>query len=99
MSQFTIYRLKSGTEIVCRIQTDLGADTPMLLCAPIAARNLLRDVVPRLHLEVEVAGVPSVLLMSQMSAVPKRELGSILGHANHLRDQIVAAVDLLVTGF
>ena len=98
MSQGTLYRLAGG-DVVCRIQVDLGADTPMILCAPVVPQGLVGPLVPRLHLELEVAGVPHVLLMSQMVAIPSRDLGTILGTVTHLRDEIVAAVDLLVTGF
>lgn len=40
-----------------------------------------------------------VILMSQMIALPATEIGPAIGDASASRDNIVAAVDLLVSGF
>jgi len=37
--------------------------------------------------------------MSQIIALPTRDLGLVVGDASSLRDEIIAAVDLLVSGF
>jgi toxin CcdB len=43
LSQFAIVRMRDGEELVCRIQTELGAETPYLLCAPVVrARDGVR---------------------------------------------------------
>jgi toxin CcdB len=40
-----------------------------------------------------------VIVMSQMVAIPSSQLGAFVGDASPWRDDIVAAVYLLVSGF
>jgi toxin CcdB len=99
MSQCSIYRLREGGELVCRVQADLGVETPYILCAPVVPRSGWGALVPKLHLEVTVAEKVCVMLMSQLVALPCNELGPVVGDAVDKRDAMVAAVDLIVSGF
>jgi len=99
MPQGSIHRLRSGPELVCRIQTDLGVETPYILCAPVLPRSDWGALVPKLHIPVPLGGLPHVIVMSQMIALPGAEIGQVVGDASAWRDDIVAAVDLLVSGF
>ena len=99
MSQCAIYRLRDGEELVCRVQADLGVETPYVLCAPVVPRSEWGALVPKLHLEVAVGDAACVILMSQLVALPRSELGPVVGAALALRDDIIAAVDLIVSGF
>ena len=73
--------------------------TPYILCAPVVAGTDWGTLVPKLHLEIIVDGTACVILMSQLVALPAIELGAAVGSATDRRDAIVAAVDLLVSGF
>lgn len=99
MSQFALHTLRDGDEIVCRIQTDLGAETAYILCAPVVRRRDWATPVPLLHVAVEMEGEASLILMTQMIALPSAVLGPVVGSAEAVRDKIVRAVDLLVLGF
>ena len=99
MTHLAIYGLRTGDELVCRIQTDFGIATPFLLCAPLVRRDAWGPPVPRLHIAVELEGVAYLILMTQMVSIPAGDLGARVGSAENLRDAIVQAVDLLVTGF
>jgi toxin CcdB len=99
MPQFAIYRLRTGDELVCRIQTDLGVATPYVLCAPVVRGDAWGPPVPRLHVALAIDDVAHLLLMTQMVALPAVDLGPVVGSASDRRDAIVRAVDLLVTGF
>jgi toxin CcdB len=99
VGHLAIHRLRTGDELVCRIQTDLGVATPYLLCAPVVRSDLWGPPIPRLHLPVDAEGAPHLILMTQMVAIPARDLGAIVGTADGQMDAIVQAVDLLVTGF
>jgi toxin CcdB len=99
MAQGRIHRLRDGGELVCRVQTDLGLETPYILCAPVVPRAAWGALVPRLHIPVLLEGVPHVILMSQLVALPGSEIGAAVGDAATLRDELVAAIDLLVSGF
>jgi toxin CcdB len=99
VTHLAIYRLRTGDELVCRIQTDFGIATPFLLCAPVVRRDTWGPPIPRLHVPVEIDGVAHLILMTQMVSLPAFDLGPIVGSAEPRRDAIVQAVDLLVTGF
>lgn len=85
--------------MVCRVQTDLGIETPYILCAPVVVRSDWGALVPKLHIPIQLNGVPHIILMSQMVAIPGTVLGPVVGNAGAWRDDIVAAIDLLVSGF
>ncbi len=97
--QGAIHRLRGGGELVCRVQTDLGVETPYILCAPVVAREAWGALVPKLHIAFAFGGAPHVIVMSQMVALPGAEIGAVVGDASGWRDEIVAAIDLLVSGF
>lgn len=99
MTQTAIHRLRDGNELICRIQTDLGIETPYILCAPVLPRTKWGAIVPKLHIVIHLDGIAHVILMSQMIALPGTQMGPVIGDASAWRDEIVAAVDLLVSGF
>lgn len=99
MSQAAIHRLRDGNELICRIQTDLGVETPYILCAPIIPRAEWGTIVPKLHIVIQLDGIAHVILMSQMIALPGPQIGPVIGDASAWRDEIVTAVDLLISGF
>ena len=99
VKQGSILRLRGGNELVCRVQSDLGIETPYTLCAPVVPGAEWGAVVPRLHVPIQLDGVPMLIVMSQMVAVPVGFLGAVVGDASAWRDEIVAAVDLLVVEF
>lgn len=95
----SIHRLRDGNEIVCRVQTNLGIETPYILCAPVLPRSEWGALTPKLHISFSYVGVLHVIIMSQMVALPGAQIGPVIGDASERRDEIVAAIDLLVSGF
>jgi hypothetical protein len=70
-----------------------------VLCAPLVRIDAWGPPIPRLHIPVEVAGAPHLILMTQMESIPATDLGAIVETANARRDAIIGAFGLLVTGF
>ncbi|WP_169576978.1 CcdB family protein [Sediminimonas qiaohouensis] len=99
MKQGNIHRLRDGNELVCRIQTDLGIETPYILCAPVLPRSEWGALTPKLHISFQLDGISHVIIMSQMVALPGTQIGPVIGDASAWRDEIVAAIDLLASGF
>jgi len=99
VSQGNILRLRDGDELVCWVQTDLGLETPYTLCAPVVPHTAWGSPVPRLHIPILVNETPCYILMSQMVAIPTAQLGAPVADASAWRDEMIAAVDLLVSGF
>jgi toxin CcdB len=99
VTHLAIHQLRTGDELVCRIQSDLGIATPFLLCAPVVRRDAWGSPIPRLHVPLEIDGIAHLVLMTQLVSIPASDLGAIVGSAESQRDAIVQAIDLLVTGF
>ena len=99
MSQGAIHRVAGGASLLCRVQTEFGRDIPTVLCAPVAPLADWGPAAPRLHIVFPLDGVPHVIVMTQLVAVSTTDLGPAIGDASDRRDEIVAAVDLLVSGF
>ena len=97
--QGRIFRLRTGPEMVCRIQSELGADTIFILCAPLVPAEMISPRASNLHIPISIGEAPYLIVMSQMIALPRKDLAQIVGDASHLRDEMIAAVDLLVSGF
>lgn len=91
--------MRDGNEIVCRVQTYLGIETPYILCAPVLPRSKWGALTPKLHIPIHLDGVPHIIIISQLVAIPGAQIGSVVGDAPAWRDEIVATIDLLVSGF
>ena len=94
-----IHQLRRRDALVCRVQTDLGLDTPYILCAPVLPRAEWGALIPKLHVPILLGGAPHVLLMSQLASIPAEEIGPEVGDVSAWRDEIETALTLLVSGF
>ena len=74
MTQGNIHRIRDGNEIVCRVQTELGIETPYILCAPVLPRSEWGALTPNLHIPIHLDGVPHIIIMSQLIAVPGAQI-------------------------
>lgn len=105
MPQFSLYRnsnpkTKASIPYLLDAQSDLLADLGTRVVIPVAKLNSL-GITPltRLMPEVDIDGDICVLLTPQLAGVASQELGQPVASLAHLRDEIVAALDLLFTGF
>ena len=99
MSQGAIYRSRDGKDLLCRVQTDLGLETAMILYAPVMPRSAVQNAIPKLYIPCEINGESHLIIMSELIALPPYEIGDVVDDAKDKRDAIIAAVDLLVMGF
>ncbi|MBC7103098.1 MAG: CcdB family protein [Parvibaculum sp.] len=92
-------RTRGALPYVIELQADLLSDLNTRLVAPFAPAQHYRGAVPRLNPVIDIEGEPHVLLVQQMAALPKRLLARPpVKNAEAHRDNIIAAVDFLVTG-
>lgn len=99
MSQGTIYRARNGRSLLCRVQSELGLETALVLYAPVVNRTEVINPIPKLHVPCILQGEPHLILMSELLALPASDIGVTVGAVPEARDDMVAAVDLLVSGF
>jgi len=104
MKQFDVVanpfaRSRERQPFLVALQSDLlvrSLDT--VVVAPLE-RALSSTFADRLNPRVEVEGQPFVLVAQELVTVRKSALGSVRGTIAAERDTIVAALDLLFTGF
>ncbi|MDA3949495.1 MAG: CcdB family protein [Spirochaeta sp.] len=105
MAQFEIYlngdeRTRERTPYLLDMQADLLSDLATRIVAPLRPGTEKEQwVVSRMHPVLRVGEEPFVAVVSEMAAVPASILGGRVGDARERRTELIAAVDLLITGF
>ncbi len=105
MAQCDVHRnanpkTRGRTPFLLDVQADVMAALPTRLVCPIRRReNLPDDPIDRVHLPVTIGDLECVVFFTELTAVPSGVLGSVVTSLNHRRHHVVAAIDLLITGF
>lgn len=101
MGQFDVHANPGSRDYpyLVDLQADLLRDLSTRLVAPLIPERMLGAVpIAILNPIVEVAGKSYVVLMQESAAVPRAALGPIAASLEYRRADLVAALDLLVTG-
>ncbi|MFR0689695.1 CcdB family protein [Enterobacterales bacterium AE_CKDN230030158-1A_HGKHYDSX7] len=102
MKQFDLYRnanphTREAIPLLLDVQSDLLASLGTRMVIPLSRAKGLAGI-NRLMPEVTVGDQRLLLLTPQMAGIPRRELGEPVGNLAHLRLEIIAAIDLLISG-
>jgi toxin CcdB len=105
MAQFMVYRNKnpkSKGEIpyLLDVQSDLLGDLVTRVVIPLYQKKST-DIKPitRLTPEFEIEGRKLILMTPQLAGISIKDLGELVGDLKQSRPEILAALDLLITGF
>lgn len=104
MPQFTIYRNKNPQTratfpLLLDVQSELLSDLPTRTVIPLTQSNAItRAPLSRLTPFIEVEGKAYMLLTYQLAGIPKSILGAAVCDASAHRDEIIGAMDFLITG-
>ncbi|NBC30766.1 MAG: plasmid maintenance protein CcdB [Spirochaetes bacterium] len=105
MAQFDIFtnsnsETRNETPYLLDLQVDLLQDLATRLVAPLRPKRVLAgQIITKLHPVVSARGVEHVVVISEMAAVSAAILGRYVDTARGYRTDIIAAIDLLITGF
>lgn len=101
--QFTVYR--NGDErsaarapYLLDIQSELLGAAQTCVVVPLIASDRAGVPVTRLMPQFEIEGRPLVMDTLQLAGVPRRILGTPVAELSHERTQILAALDMLISG-
>jgi len=102
MKQFDLYRntnprTREAIPLLLDVQSDLLASLNTRMVIPLSRAKSLAGI-NRLMPEVRVGDELLLLLTPQMAGISRRELGEPVGSLAHLRLEIIAAIDLLISG-
>ncbi|MBB4862725.1 toxin CcdB [Pseudomonas nitritireducens] len=102
MTQFDLYRNANprtckAIPLLLDVQSDLLASLNTRMVIPLSRAQGLAGI-NRLMPAVSVGDESLLLLTPQMAGIARRELGEPVGSLAHLRLEIIAAIDLLISG-
>lgn len=104
MSQFCVYRnpnpgTKAAFPLLLDIQSDLIADLETRIVVPLCPAAAMRGkLIKTLMPVLEIEGKSFAMLTPQLAGIPRKQMGSRIANLAERRDEIVAALDLLITG-
>lgn len=104
MSQFTVYKnenkaTKKTYPYFVDVQSDLLKDLNSRVVIPLSIHKLLEDTIAdKLCPVIEIDGGSFVLLTHQITSVPVTALKTKVTDLQCFRDEIISAIDLVITG-
>lgn len=104
MKQFSVYAnknpaTKARLPYLLNVQSDLLSDLETRVVVPLQNGRTMKGKALTVLMPVfDIEGKPCVLLTPQLAGVSKKELGAEITNLSAQRNEIVAALDLLVAG-
>jgi len=104
MPQFTVHRnpnpgSKAAYPLLLDIQSDLMADLGTRVVVPLCRASAMKGrSIGTLTPVLAIEGKPYVMLTPQLAGVSRKQIGAAVADLRAHRDEIIAALDLLITG-
>jgi len=104
MAQFDIYENPNGEtnrEIpyLLDVQSDLLSGLTTRVVVPLLIADAVDEPIRFLNPPITVQGAALFMSTAELAGVPRRVLGPVVGSLKDRRDDIIAALDFLITGF
>jgi toxin CcdB len=104
MAQFSAYHnlnpiSKSNYPYLLDIQTTLLNDLETRLVIPLTPKKKFeKGIIKNLNPIIKIENKEYIVLTQQMAAIPMKNIGSMVSECLSSRQEIIAAVDFLITG-
>lgn len=104
MPQFSLYRnpnpdTRAAFPLLLDVQSDLIADLGTRAVIPLAAAAAMKGkLIKTLTPVFDVDGKAYAMLTPQLAGISKKQIGAKVADLAMHRDEIIAALDLLITG-
>lgn len=103
MAQFDVYlntnpETSNAIPFLLDVQANLLESLSTRLVIPLVRASEMGRVMQKLNLRARVGTVEVVLSVPELAGVPASILGSKAGNLRDMRDEIIAAIDFLLTG-
>lgn len=99
MARFDLYMNPDGNGFLLDVQADLMSHLNSRLVIPLVRCDIAPTPIKVLNPVFKVEDAPYMLLTQQMAAVSAQMLKRPVRNVNDRRDEVVAAIDLLLQGF
>ncbi len=98
MAQFDVYRTKSKV-LVLDCQADLLDHLDTRFVVPLILANITPAAMPRLTPVFDIDGESYIMATQFAASFAKRELGRPMANLDSERERVLAAIDMLTSGF
>ncbi|EXF44436.1 plasmid maintenance protein CcdB [Pseudomonas sp. BAY1663] len=104
MPQFAVYEnsnaaTKAAVPFLLDVQSDLIAELGTRVVVPLyTAAAMKGKILKTLTPIFEIEGKPYVMVTPQLAGIARKQLGNQVADLSAQRDEIIAALDLLITG-
>lgn len=104
MSQFSVYRnpnpeTKTATPFLLDIQSDLIEDLGTCVVVPLCLASAMKSTLIKTLTPVfKVEGKQYAMITPQLAGISKKKMGAKVANLASHRNEIIAALDLLITG-
>jgi toxin CcdB len=104
MPQFTVHRnpnpdTRAAYPLLLDVQSDLLADLNTRVVVPLCPTSAVQGSLIKTLVPVfDIDGEQYAMLTPQLAGVSKKQVGSKVADLAGCRDEIIAALDLLITG-
>lgn len=98
MARFDVYRSRSGEEVLLDCQSDLLDHFQTRFVVPLMPTGTARTT-DRLHPTFSIDGQSMIMATQLAAAIDTCELGSRLTSLSDRHDEIISALDMLISGF
>lgn len=104
MAQFDVYRNSNPASramipFLLDVQSDMLEPLATRIVIPLVLASEMGKAAKYLNPPVEIEGVALVMSTAELAGVPSRLLGDKVLSLAHRRDEIIAALDFLFSGF
>lgn len=103
MAQFDVYlnthpETRKTIPYLLDIQADLLEPLTTRLVIPLVRASEVARVMDKLNLKASVGDIDVLLSVPELAGIPARILGERVSNLGNMRDEIIAAIDFLITG-
>lgn len=104
MPQFAVYKntnsaTKAAVPFLLDVQSDLLAELGTRVVVPLYTASAMKGkILKTLTPTFEIEGRQYVMVTPQMAGIAKKQLGTQVAELSAQRNEIIAALDLLITG-
>ena len=98
MRQWGVHQLKGGRQLVLVIQSDMLQGIDTYLVAPLIAQASAPSLDRRLLPTILAGDDPLIALILSIASVPRSEIGAFVAFAEHARDEVTRALDMVLSG-
>lgn len=102
MAQYKVYRNRRHSRAEVPFLLDVQSNlvtTPSRIVVPLVRKSRYEKLYSRLNIELSINGAQVVASFSDLAALDERELSEAVADLSDRRDEILAAVAFLLTGY